>query len=168
MATHSTDTSTKAATGFGTNAEGDSSATQSNKKRTAGSNPAPKPKAKKEKRKPYRKSAKKSQSVIPQVVSNRMIKRALIFTGIPTVLSFAILPLSLVARNQELFDLPPTVVFAGSLGCLAIGFVGITFSLLSASWDEDVPGSLLGIRELKLNWSRFQETRKANQEQQNS
>lgn len=170
MAPHSNDSDSKAATGFVPNTAGNSAAGRSAKtKGTSKLSLNPKSKAKTEKkRKSRRQSANKRESPIPKVVSDRMIKRALVFTGVPTVISFTILPLSLVARNREWIELSPTLVFAGSLGFLVIGFVGISYSLLSASWDEEVPGSLLGLRELKLNWRRFQDAQRANKERQKS
>jgi len=35
--------------------------------------------------------------------------------------------------------------------------LGITYGVLSASWDEDNPGTLLGVGEFGTNWSRMVE-----------
>ena len=38
-----------------------------------------------------------------------------------------------------------------------LGLLGIGFGALSASWDEEEPGSALGITEIKLNVGRLLE-----------
>ena len=98
-------------------------------------------------------------SIIPPVVSNRMLRRGLVISGIPTLIAFSVIPLSYFAIVNEWFELPNAIVLGASLGGLLLGLLGISYSVLSASWDEDVPGSLLGFREFQLNLSRLRESR---------
>ena len=45
----------------------------------------------------------------------------------------------------------PIVVASTTIGMLAISLLGITYSVLSASWDDDREGGALGIDEFKKN-----------------
>jgi len=36
--------------------------------------------------------------------------------------------------------------------------VGLTYGVLSASWEEDSLGSKIGLAEFKVNWGRMTET----------
>lgn len=101
------------------------------------------------------KSAKSADAGIPQVVSRRMAKRMFIFSGIPTLLGLSSFPVSYAVFASHLVDLPNVVVLLMSLGFFGLGVLGLTYGVLSASWDEDKPGSALGIEEFKLNLGRM-------------
>ncbi|MCM1984858.1 PAM68 family protein [Lyngbya confervoides] len=92
---------------------------------------------------------------IPEVVSRRMAKRMVVFCGIPTLLGLATLPLSYWIIAQDLMDLPNVAVILVSLLFLGLSVLGLSYGVLSASWDEDQPGSWLGISEFQLNWQRL-------------
>ena len=90
---------------------------------------------------------------IPQVVSRRMVKRMAIFSGIPTFLgmsSFFIFYLIV----QTGIKIPPYAVLAVSLALFGLGVFGLTYGILSASWEEDRVGDLLGWSDFKLNFGR--------------
>lgn len=95
------------------------------------------------------------RSAIPEVVSKRMARRMAFFCGIPTLIGFSVLPASYWVITHHWFDLPNTAVLLMSLGCLGLSVLGLSYGVLSASWDEDREGSLLGFREFSLNWDRF-------------
>jgi hypothetical protein len=97
----------------------------------------------------------KRQNAIPEVVSKRMARRMAFFCGIPTLLGFSVLPGSYLVITNHWFELPNTAVLLVSLGFLGLSVLGLSYGVLSASWDEDQPGSLLGLRECGLNWDRF-------------
>jgi Photosynthesis affected mutant 68 len=106
-----------------------------------------------------RKAAKRSSSpqnsqAIPEVVSRRMAKRMLIFSGIPTLLGLSSFPASYFIFSSHLIELPNVAVLLVSLGFFGLGVLGLSYGVLSASWDEDQPGSALGITEFKLNLGR--------------
>jgi hypothetical protein len=42
-----------------------------------------------------------------------------------------------------------------TLGCFGLGVLGLTYGVLSASWDEDRPGDWLGIAEFQVNFGRM-------------
>ena len=94
-----------------------------------------------------------SSRSIPEVVSKRMVKRMFFFSGIPTVFglsSFFIAYLIVKAGVK----LPPYAVLAVSFGLFGLGVVGLTYGILSASWDEERVGTWLGWSEFKVNFSR--------------
>lgn len=95
---------------------------------------------------------------IPEVVSQRMAKRMAFFCGVPTLIGITTLPTSYFLITQEIVALPNTAVLLFSLLCLGISVVGLTYGVLSASWDESEAGSLLGISEFQLNLSRLSES----------
>mmetsp|Transcript_286 Transcript_286/g.447 ORF Transcript_286/g.447 Transcript_286/m.447 type:complete len:100 (+) Transcript_286:3-302(+) len=48
-------------------------------------------------------------------------------------------------------EFQPAVVATTSFGFLAIGLLGITYSVVSSSWDNDRDGSVLGVDEFQKN-----------------
>src|ERR687886_924147 len=100
------------------------------------------------------KTGKQSQS-IPEAVSQRMISRIAIFCGIPTILGICTFFVSYLIVSKGLFDLPNTAVLLVSMGCFGLGVLGLSYGVLSASWDEDVPGTKLGWQEFTTNLGRM-------------
>lgn len=91
---------------------------------------------------------------IPEVVSQRMARRMAFFSGIPTVLGMATFVVSyFLVRNGA--KLPPTAVLLVSALFFGIGVVGLSYGLLSASWDEEQVGSLLGTEQFGVNFARL-------------
>jgi hypothetical protein len=91
---------------------------------------------------------------IPPAVANRMARRVAIATGIPTLLGMASFVVSYLVVSKGLLDIPPAVTLVTSGGFFLLGLVGLSYGVLSASW-EDAPGSLLGIEQIGLNVSRL-------------
>lgn len=106
----------------------------------------------------------KEEIAIPKVVSVRMARRMAVFSGTPTFLGIATFFVSYLAVTQGWYKLPNTAVLLISMGFFGLGVIGITYGVLSASWDEDAVGSKLGLQEFKVNWGRmvstWRETRK--------
>lgn len=101
------------------------------------------------------KSSKTGSAAIPEVVSQRMLRRMLVFSGIPTALGVVTFFVSyyLVVKTQ--LELPPYAVLLVTLGCFGLGVVGLTYGVLSASWDEDRSGGWLGLAEFQVNFGRM-------------
>jgi hypothetical protein len=63
-------------------------------------------------------------------------------------------------------QLPPIAVLLVNMGLFGLGVLGITYGVLSASWDEEKPGTFLGLDEFSTNWGRmtevWRETQKKN------
>ncbi|MBE9006703.1 PAM68 family protein [Fortiea sp. LEGE XX443] len=99
----------------------------------------------------------KEEMAIPPVVSQRMIRRVAIFCGVPTALGITTLVVSYLLATQAHIQLAPIAVLLVNMGLFGLGVVGITYGVLSASWDEERAGGLLGLSELTTNWGRMVE-----------
>jgi hypothetical protein len=117
----------------------------------------------KEKKKPR---YTKEETAIPQVVSQRMIRRVAGFCGVPTALGIGSLVCSYLLLIYAGVKLPPVAVLLVNMGFFGLGVLGITYGVLSASWDEDRVGTLLGWSEFTTNSGRmiaaWRETRQKN------
>ncbi|TAF08932.1 MAG: DUF3464 family protein [Nostocales cyanobacterium] len=106
----------------------------------------------------------KEEMAIPEVISQRMIRRVAAFCGIPTTLGITTLVASYLLVSYAQIQLPPIAVLLVNMGLFGLGVLGITYGVLSASWDEDRTGTLIGLAEFSTNWGRmaevWRETRK--------
>jgi hypothetical protein len=98
-------------------------------------------------------SQQSSLKNIPKEVSQRMVKRMAIFSGFPTTLGMSSFFLFYLVVNAGI-KIPPYLVFFVSLGLFGLGVLGLTYGILSTSWEEGRVGSLLGWSEFKLNFAR--------------
>lgn len=98
---------------------------------------------------------KTQDMAIPKVVSDRMAQRMALFCGIPTVLGMVTFIVSYIVVNHGWFKLPNVAVLLVSMGFFALGVLGLSYGVLSASWDEQILGSKLGWQEFKTNWGRM-------------
>jgi hypothetical protein len=114
--------------------------------------------------------AEQGSGFIPDIVSKRMIRRVSVFCGIPVLMGMSIFIISYLAIANHWFRLPNTVVLLMSMACLGLSVVGLTYGILSACWDEeeDSKGSLLGIAEFKVNFSRMADAYRASKQMQDS
>ncbi|MEG3899474.1 MULTISPECIES: PAM68 family protein [unclassified Microcoleus] len=112
---------------------------------------------KEDKQPPAQKTGGKQSQSIPEVVSRRMISRIALFCGVPTLLGISTFFVSYLIVSQGLFDLPNTAVLLVSMGCFGLGVLGLSYGVLSASWDEEVSGSSLGWEEFNTNFGRMRE-----------
>lgn len=103
-------------------------------------------------------------SGIPPAVSRRMIRRVVILSGIPTFLGVAVFFISYYLLVQKIVELPTVAVFLSTLGCFGLGVLGISYGVLSASWDEEIPGTRLGWSEFTLNLGRLISARRRSRE----
>ena len=103
------------------------------------------------------------QQVIPPAVANRMARRIAIGTGIPTFLGMGVFVVSYLLVSRQIVDVPPGLTLALSGGCFLLGLLGLSYGVLSASWEEQ-PGSLLGIEQLGLNIGRVRASVRAMRE----
>lgn len=105
-------------------------------------------------RQPSSKQSGKAPVTIPEVVSNRMLRRMLAFSGVPTVLGVLTFFVSYYLVVNQLVELPSYFVLLVTLACFGLGVVGLTYGVLSASWDEERPGTWLGLDEFRVNFGR--------------
>ncbi len=90
---------------------------------------------------------------IPKYVADRMARRIMFTAGIPTLLGMSVFVISYILITKKIAEIPPSSTIAISGLFFLIGLAGLSFGILSASWDEK-PGSLLGIENIPLNIKR--------------
>ena len=100
------------------------------------------------------------QEAIPRYVADRMARRVAVFTGLPTVAGMGVFVGSYLLITQGIADIAPGLTLATSGGFFLLGLVGLSFGVLSSSWDPD-PGSVLGFENLRPNLQRMKETIRA-------
>ncbi len=97
---------------------------------------------------------KGKSSAIPEAVSRRMIKRMALFSGIPTILGILSFFVSYFIVINQWFKLPATAVLLVTIGFFGLGVLGLSYGILSTSWEEDRVGSWWGGEEFGINLQR--------------
>ena len=97
----------------------------------------------------------KEELAVPKVVSDRMARRMALFCGVPTALGIATFVASYVIVSHGWFKPPNVVVVLVSMGFFGLGVLGLSYGVISASWDEETIGSKLGWQEFTTNWGRL-------------
>ena len=94
-----------------------------------------------------------SNSGIPKYVADRMARRIFFTTGIPTILGMSVFVVSYIIVTKNIAEIPPSATIAISALFFLLGLAGLSFGILSASWDKE-PGSFLGLENIPLNIKR--------------
>ena len=94
------------------------------------------------------------RSAIPDHVSRRMVRRVLLLSGVPTLLAMGVFVLSYILMSQGIMRIEPIVTIGVSGAFFVLGLLGLSYGVLSASWD-DGPGSLLGLEQFGKNLQRL-------------
>ncbi len=97
----------------------------------------------------------KEEMAIPQVVSQRMVRRVAWLCGVPSILGILTLVVSYLLIIYADIKLPPLLVLLVNMGLFGLGVLGITYGVLSASWEEERVGSLVGWSEFTTNFGRM-------------
>ena len=105
----------------------------------------------------------KNKSGIPSYVANRMARRIAFTTGIPTLSGMGVFVGSYFLISKGIAEISPTVTLVSSALCFLIGLLGLSYGILSASWDFN-PGSFLGFENIKPNINRMKDAFKTSQE----
>ena len=105
-------------------------------------------------------SQPKSSQPIPKPVANRMARRVAIATGIPSIMGMGVFVGSYFLVSRQIMDVPPGITLLGSGGFFLLGLGGLSYGVLSASWEQDA-GSLLGFEHIKPNIQRMRESIRA-------
>ena len=107
-------------------------------------------------------SSKKNQkeSGIPKYVANRMARRIVFTTGIPTLSGMGVFIGSYFLISKGIAEISPTVTLVSSAMCFLVGLLGLSYGILSASWDFN-PGSFLGFENIKPNINRVKDAFKS-------
>lgn len=88
---------------------------------------------------------------VSPVVNNRMFRRILAFSGVPIACGVALLPAFYYVKKVLGVDLPTWVVYAVQSFAWGGGLAGISYGILSSSWDPEREGTLLGGDEFRAN-----------------
>jgi hypothetical protein len=97
----------------------------------------------------------RNSMVIPDVVSKRMARRMAVLCGIPSVLGISTFFVSYFLVTKLALKLPNVAVVLVSMGFFGLGVLGLSYGVLSASWDEEIPGTTLGWQEFTTNLGRM-------------
>tara|TARA_Y100001968_G_C19242098_1_gene659983 strand:+ start:198 stop:620 length:423 start_codon:yes stop_codon:yes gene_type:complete len=101
-------------------------------------------------------SVKKRETGIPKQVANRMARRIAITTGIPTISGMGVFIGSYFIITEGIAEIAPVITLVTSGFCFFLGLVGLSYGILSASWDTN-NGSLLGLENIRPNINRMKE-----------
>lgn len=104
---------------------------------------------------PSKPSNTPSGRAVPEVVSRRMISRIAVFSGLPTFLGISTFIASYFVITNHWLDLPNSAVVLVSMAFFGLGVLGLSYGVISASWDEEIPGSALGWKEFTTNFERL-------------
>ncbi len=103
----------------------------------------------------------KQQTGIPKQVANRMARRVIFTSGLPTVSGMGIFIASYLLVSKGIADIPPGITLITSAICFLLGLAGLSYGILSASWEES-SGSFLGLENINPNITRVRAAFKAN------
>lgn len=81
-------------------------------------------------------SSDPSVGAVPEIVANRMINRIAAFFGIPVFGGLAVFASAIYVSKTTDFVVPPTIIAYATQFPFIIGLLGITYAILSSSWDE--------------------------------
>ena len=96
---------------------------------------------------------KTSTSGIPKYVADRMARRIFFTAGIPTIMGMSVFVVSYIIVTKNIAEIPPSSTIAISALFFLLGLGGLSFGILSASWDKE-PGSFFGIENIPMNIQR--------------
>ena len=96
---------------------------------------------------------KQPSSGIPKYVADRMARRIFFTAGIPTIMGMSVFVVSYIIVTKNIAEIPPSSTIAISALFFLLGLAGLSFGILSASWDKE-PGSFFGIENIPMNIQR--------------
>ncbi|MBO6960594.1 MAG: PAM68 family protein [Prochlorococcus marinus CUG1438] len=97
--------------------------------------------------------ANSQKSGIPKYVADRMARRIFIAAGIPTIMGMSVFVVSYIIVTRNIAEIPPSSTIAISALFFLLGLAGLSFGILSASWDKE-PGSFFGVENIPMNIKR--------------
>ncbi|KAF8667806.1 hypothetical protein HU200_052617 [Digitaria exilis] len=92
---------------------------------------------------------------IPEVVTNRMMRRVGLSVGLPLALGVGFFPVFYYLKAVRKVDVPTWIPFGVSFIFFGAALLGVSYGIVSASWDPAREGSLLGWNEARRNWPVF-------------
>ncbi|MGK7907183.1 MAG: PAM68 family protein [Synechococcus sp.] len=92
-----------------------------------------------------------ASNYIPPEVSKRMLRRAVWLAGVPTTLGMSAFFINYFLLVKHIVELPTWLTYVETLSLFGLGFVGLSYGVLSASWEPDREGGLIGLSEFRFN-----------------
>ena len=92
-----------------------------------------------------------SAATVPEQITDRMLKRIAIFSGGPIALGMLLFPLFYYVKKVQGVDLPVWAVYIVQTSVFGGGLLGISYGIISSSWDPQREGSFLGWNEFQTN-----------------
>ncbi|KAG9452860.1 hypothetical protein H6P81_005764 [Aristolochia fimbriata] len=130
-----------------------------------GFGPSPKKNSRKQKKRPTESNDEdesdddgvdeSDDSTIPEIVTNRMISRMGLTVGIPLAIGLLFFPFFYYLKVVVKVDVPTWVPFIVSFFFFGSALLGVSYGIVSSSWDPLREGSLLGWNEAQKNWPVF-------------
>lgn len=96
-----------------------------------------------------------SVGAVPEIVADRMIGRIAAFFGVPVFGGLTIFVGAFLYSKQTDTVIQPNIVAYATQVPFVLGLLGITYGILSASWEPENKGSTLGLDEFKTNVGRI-------------
>ncbi len=106
----------------------------------------------------------RKDSGIPKYVANRMARRIAFTTGIPTLSGMGVFIGSYFLISKGIAEISPTLTLVSSAMCFLVGLLGLSYGILSASWDFK-PGSFLGFENIRPNINRMKDAFKSSKKE---
>ncbi|KAI3840691.1 hypothetical protein MKW92_012679 [Papaver armeniacum] len=95
------------------------------------------------------------EDVIPEIITNRMMTRMGISVGIPLFIGLLFFTFFYYLKVVLKLDIPTWVPFIVSFFFFGSALLGVSYGIVSSSWDPMREGSLLGWNEARRNWPVF-------------
>lgn len=105
-----------------------------------------------------------SVGAVPEMVADRMIGRIAAFFGVPVFGGLAIFVGAFFYSKQTDTVIQPNIIAYATQVPFVLGLLGITYGIMSASWEPESEGSALGIDEFKTNFARVKDGLKRTRE----
>lgn len=98
-----------------------------------------------------------SVGAVPELVADRMLGRIIAFFGIPVFGGLAVFVGAFFYSKKYDVVVPPNLIAYATQAPFILGLVGITYGILSASWEPEEEGSWLGFTEFNINLQRIRD-----------
>lgn len=89
--------------------------------------------------------------VMPKKVAERTAKRGMVIGGAFYGVMLGVVAFGIILYKTQEVIIPPTLMVFITLSLLALSILGSSYGMMSASWDPDSEGSLLGTDEFSKN-----------------
>ncbi|KAL3038500.1 hypothetical protein AAZX31_01G136200 [Glycine max] len=107
------------------------------------------------------------RGVIPEVVTNRMMSRMAVSVGIPLGIGLLFFPFFYYLKVGLKIDVPTWVPFIVSFFFFGSALLGVSYGIVSSSWDPLREGSFWGWTEAQKNWPVFWQSLRGGESRKN-